>query len=315
MINHTKLTNPCDLRKSFGMFDLSSCIDGNYWLILQKGHYMASKLNIDADGVQVEVRYGGADGDFISLTDIAKSRTAENPGYVIQNWMRTRNTVRFLGLWEHFHNPEFNYLEFEAIEREAGLNSFVLTPKRWVEQTRAKGIVTKQGRYAATFAHQDIAFEFASWISPEFKLYIVKDYQRLKSEENSRLSLGWNLNRELTKINYRIHTDAIKEHLIPEDISSKAQSFIYSNEADVLNVALFGKTARMWRDENLDAKGNIRDEASLRELIVLVNLESMNAELIKLGLSRADRAIRLNKMAIEQLRVLNESDERKLLNG
>ena len=297
------------------MFDLSSCIDGNYWLFLRKGHYMASKLNIDADGVQVEVRYGGADGDFISLTDIAKYRTAENPGSVIQNWMRTRNTVRFLGLWEHFHNPEFNYIEFEAIEREAGLNSFVLTPKRWVEQTRAKGIVTKQGRYAATFAHQDIAFEFASWISPEFKLYIVKDYQRLKSEENSRLSLGWNLNRELTKINYRIHTDAIKEHLIPEDISSKAQSFIYANEADVLNVALFGKTARMWRNENPDAKGNVRDEASLRELIVLVNLESMNAELIKLGLSRADRAIRLNKMAIEQLRVLNESDERKLLNG
>jgi len=315
IINHTKITNPCDLRKSFGMFDLSSCIDGNYWLFLRKGHYMASKLNIDADGVQVEVRYGGADGDFISLTDIAKYRTAENPGYVIQNWMRTRNTVRFLGLWEHFHNPEFNYIEFEAIEREAGLNSFVLTPKRWVEQTRAKGIVTKQGRYAATFAHQDIAFEFASWISPEFKLYIVKDYQRLKSEENSRLSLGWNLNRELTKINYRIHTDAIKEHLIPEDISSKAQSFIYANEADVLNVALFGKTARMWRNENPDAKGNVRDEASLRELIVLVNLESMNAELIKLGLSRADRAIRLNKMAIEQLRVLNESDERKLLNG
>ena len=274
---------------------------------------MASKLNIDADGVQVEVRYGGAEGDFISLTDIAKYRTAENPGYVIQNWMRNRNTVRFLGLWEHFHNPEFNYIEFEAIEHEAGLNSFVLTPKRWVEQTCAKGIVTKQGRYAATFAHQDIAFEFASWISPEFKLYIVKDYQRLKSEENSRLSLGWNLNRELTKINYRIHTDAIKEHLIPEDISSKAQSFIYANEADVLNVALFGKTARMWRNENPDAKGNVRDEASLRELIVLVNLESMNAELIKLGLSRADRAIRLNKMAIEQLRVLNETDEGKLL--
>ena len=276
---------------------------------------MASNFKINADGVQVEVRYGGADGDYISLTDIARYRTAENPGYVIQNWMRSRNTVRFLGLWEHFHNSEFNYLEFEAIEREAGLNSFVLTPKRWVEQTRAKGIVTKQGRYAATFAHQDIAFEFASWISPEFKLYIVKDYQRLKSDENSRLSLGWNLNRELTKINYRIHTDAIKKHLIPEDISSKAQSFIYANEADVLNVALFGKTAKMWREENPDAKGNIRDGASLRELIVLVNLESMNAELIKLGLSRVNRAVRLNKMAIEQLTVLNESDERKLLRG
>ena len=225
---------------------------------------MAKTFNISADGVQVEVRYGGFEGDFISLTDIARYRTAENPGYVIQNWMRNRNTVRFLGLWERFHNSDFNYIEFEAIEREAGLNSFVLTPKRWVEQTAAKGIVTKQGRYAATFAHQDIAFEFASWISPEFKLYIVKDYQRLKSEENSRLSLGWNLNRELTKINYKIHTDAIKEHLVPEDISTRAQSFIYANEADVLNVALFGKTAKMWRDENPYAKGNIRDDAECR---------------------------------------------------
>lgn len=203
---------------------------------------MAKGINIEANGLQVEVRYGGAAGDFISLTDIAKYRTAENPGYVIQNWMRTRNTVRFLGLWEHFHNPEFNYLEFEAIEQEAGLNSFVLTPNR-------------------------------------------------------------------------IHTDAIKEHLIPEDISARAQSFIYANEADVLNVALFGKTARMWRDEHPESKGNIRDEASLRELIVLVNLESMNAELIKLGLSRPDRAARLNKMAIEQLRVLDETDDKRLLEG
>ena len=275
---------------------------------------MKNSVNIEANGLPIEVRYGGASGDYISLTDIAKYKTSENPGYVIQNWMRTRNTVRFLGLWEHFHNPDFNYLEFEAIEREAGFNSFVLTPKRWVEQTCAKGIVTKQGRYAATFAHQDIAFEFASWISPEFKLYIVKDYQRLKTEENSRLSLGWNLNRELSKINYRIHTDAIKGHLIPEDISSRAQSFIYANEADVLNVALFGKTARMWRDENPDSKGNIRDEATLRQLIVLVNLESMNAELIKLGMSRPERAARLNKMAIEQLSVLENADEKKLLN-
>lgn len=275
---------------------------------------MKNSVNIDANGLLIEVRYGGASGDYISLTDIAKYKTSENPGYLIQNWMRTRNTVRFLGLWEHFHNPDFNYLEFEAIEKEAGLNSFVLTPKRWVEQTCAKGIVTKQGRYAATFAHQDIAFEFASWISPEFKLYIVKDYQRLKTEENSRLSLDWNLNRELTKINYRIHTDAIKGNLIPEDISSRAQSFIYANEADVLNVALFGKTARMWREENPDSKGNIRDASTLRQLIVLVNLESMNAELIKLGMSRPDRAARLNKMAIEQLSVLENADEKKRLN-
>jgi len=274
---------------------------------------MENKVKIDANGIQVEVLYGGTSGDYISITDIAKYKTSENPGYVIQNWMRNRNTVRFLGLWENFHNPSFNYLEFEAIEKEAGLNSFVLTPKKWVEQTGAKGIVTKQGRYAATFAHQDIAFEFASWISPEFKLYIVKDYQRLKNEENSRLSLGWNLNRELTKINYRIHTDAIKKHLIPEDISSSAQSFIYANEADVLNVALFGKTARMWRDDNPDHEGNIRDEASLQQLIVLVNLESMNAELIKLGLSRPERAIRLNKMAIEQLGVLEGKSEKLLI--
>ena len=276
---------------------------------------MKSSVSIDANGFSIEVRYGSASGDFISLTDIAKYKTSENPGYVIQNWMRTRNTVRFLGLWEHLHNPDFNYLEFEAIEKEAGFNSFVLTPKRWVEQTCAKGIVTKQGRYAATFAHQDIAFEFASWISPEFKLYIVKDYQRLKKEENSRLSLGWNLNRELTKINYRIHTDAIKGHLIPEDISSRAQSFIYANEADVLNVALFGKTARIWREENPDSKGNIRDEATLRQLIVLVNLESMNAELIKLGMPRPDRAARLNKMAIEQLSVLENADNKNLLDS
>lgn len=274
---------------------------------------MENKVKIDANGIQVEVLYGGTSGDYISITDIAKYKTSENPGYVIQNWMRNRNTVRFLGLWENFHNPSFNYLEFEAIEKEAGLNSFVLTPKKWVEQTGAKGIVTKQGRYAATFANQDIAFEFASWISPEFKLYIVKDYQRLKNEENSRLSLGWNLNRELTKINYRIHTDAIKKHLIPEDISSSAQSFIYANEADVLNVALFGKTARMWRDDNPDHEGNIRDEASLQQLIVLVNLESMNAELIKLGLSRPERAIRLNKMAIEQLGVLEGKSEKLLI--
>ena len=270
---------------------------------------MENKTTINADGHQVEVRYGGVSGDYISLTDIAKYKGKDNPGFLIQNWMRTRNTVRYLGLWEHLHNPSFNYLEFEAIEKEAGLNSFVLTPKKWVEQTAAIGITTKQGRYAATFAHQDIAFEFASWISPEFKLYIVKDYQRLKTEENGRLSLNWNLSRALSKINYRIHTDAIKGHLIPEDISSKAQSFIYANEADVLNVALFGKTAKAWRKDNPGSNGNIRDTASLQQLIVLVNLESMNSELIKFGLSRAERASRLNKMAIEQLQVLGNVEE------
>lgn len=271
------------------------------------------RTTINAEGYEIEVRFGGKNGDFVSLTDIARYKTSENPGYVIQNWMRNRNTVRFLGLWEQFHNPVFNYLEFEAIENEAGMNSFVLTPKRWIEATQAIGIVSKQGRYASTLAHQDIAFEFASWISPEFKLYIIKDYQRLKSDENGRLSLGWNLNRELTKINYHIHTDAIKEHLIPENISAKARSFIYADEADVLNVALFGMTAKMWREQNPDCEGNIRDHASLHQLIVLVNLESMNAELIKSGLSQAERAARLNQMAINQLQVLNEHRSIKLL--
>ena len=271
------------------------------------------KSIIEAVGYKIEVQYKGVFGDFISLTDIARYKTIENPGYVIQNWMRTRNTVRFLGLWEKFHNPDFNCLEFEAIEQEAGLNSFVLTPKRWVEVTAAIGMITKQGRYAATFAHKDIAFEFASWISPEFKLYIIKDYQRLKSDENGRLSLGWNLNRELAKINYHIHTDAIKEHLIPENISSKASAFVYANEADVLNVALFGVTAKMWREQNPQLEGNIRDYASLHQLITLVNLESMNAELIKMGLSQVERAIRLNKMAIEHLTILEKYNSQKKL--
>lgn len=272
-----------------------------------------SKTNIEAAGYSIEVQYKGKEGDFISLTDIAKFKTLENPGYVIQNWMRNRNTVRFLGLWEKFHNSNFNCIEFEAIEQEAGLNSFVLTPKRWIEATSAIGITTKQGRYAATLAHQDIAFEFASWVSPEFKLYIIKDYQRLKSDENSKLSLGWNLNRELTKINYHIHTDAIKEHLIPENIAPKITSFVYANEADVLNVALFGMTAKMWREQNPQLSGNIRDYASLHQLIVLVNLESMNAELIKIGLSQSERAIRLNKMAIEHLTVLEKYNGQKRL--
>ena len=269
--------------------------------------------NIEAAGYVIEMRSKRI-GDFISLTDIAKYKTSENPGYVIQNWMRNRNTIRFLGLWESFHNPEFNYLEFEAIEKESGLNSFVLTPKRWIETTSAIGIISKQGRYASTLAHKDIAFEFASWISPEFKLYIIKDYQRLKSKDNNYTSLEWNLNRELSKINYHIHTDVIKDYLIPDNISNKAASFIYSNEADVLNVALFGKTAKMWRDENPDLKGNIRDYASIQQLIVLINLESMNSELIKLGLSQPERAIHLNKMAIEQLTTLNKYDN-KLLKG
>jgi len=271
------------------------------------------RASINANGYEVEVQYHGAAGDYISLTDIARYRTTESPGYVIQNWLRNRNTIRYLGLWERLHNIGFNCLEFEAIEGQSGLNSFALTPKTWIERTGAIGIKSKQGRYAATFAHQEIAFEFASWISPEFKLYIVEDYLRLKTDENSRLSLNWNLNRALTKINYKIHTDAIKDHLVPEDISSRARSFIYANEADVLNVALFGMTAKMWRDSHPDSKGNIRDEATLKQLIVLVNLENMNAELIKLGLPQYERATRLNRMAIEQLQSLEANNDIRML--
>ena len=263
---------------------------------------------IQAAGIDVEVRYGGFAGDYFSLSDLARYRNPDNAGFVIQNWMRNRNVIRFLGLWERLHNSDFNYLEFEAIEREAGVNTFVLTPKRWTEATRAIGIVTKAGRYANTLAHQDIAMEFASWLSPEFKLYVFTDYKRLKTEENSRFSLGWNLNRELSKINYRIHTDAIKENIIPEDISRKAQSYIYATEAEVLNVALFGQTSKMWRENHPEADGNMRDHATLTQLIVLVNLESMNSELIKLGMSRAERAIRLNAMAIDQMKKLSEDD-------
>lgn len=267
--------------------------------------------SIEAAGYKIELQ-GKQLGDFISLTDIAKYKTKENPGYVIQNWMRNRNTIRFLGLWESFHNTEFNYLEFEAIEKESGLNSFVLTPKRWIDTTSAKGMITKQGRYASTFAHKDIAFEFASWISPEFKLYIIKDYQRLKANENNLQSLGWNLNRELSKINYHIHTDAIKNNLVPKEITPIEANMIYANEADVLNMALFGKTAKMWRDENQDKKGNIRDYASIEQLIVLINLESMNSELIKIGWSQSERVLHLNRMAIEQLKVLNRYDNKLL---
>lgn len=271
--------------------------------------------HIHANGQEIEVRYGGISGDYISLTDMAKTRNAEATGLVISHWLSTRYAIEYLGIWESVNNPSFNLTEFSNIKSQAGANGFVLTCKQWIERTNAIGIIATAGRYGGTYAHFDIAMEFASWLSPEFKFFVFKDYQRLKYDENSRLSLGWNLNRELTKINYRIHTDAIKENIIPEDISRKAQSFIYASEADVLNVALFGKTAKMWRDENPEKDGNIRDDASLHQLIVLVNLESMNAELIKLGLPQSERAIKLNAMAIDQLNKLSEEDISKRLTG
>lgn len=260
---------------------------------------------IHADGIDISVYSEDLKNDYISLTDIARKREGEYPGYVIQNWLRNKGTISFVGLWESIHNPDFNYIEFEAIKNEAGLNSFVLTPKRWVETTNAIGIVTKGGRYAATYAHKDIAFEFASWISSEFKLYIIEDYQRLKAGENARLSLNWNLNREISKLNYRIHTDAIKEKLIPPLLTSEQISYTYASEADLLNTVLFGKTAKQWRDDNPKKSGNIRDNATLYQLLVLENMESYNAIMIKQGKTQVERMNLLHELAVQQMTSLS----------
>jgi len=249
------------------------------------------------------------DEDYICLTDMM---VAKDGDFFVTDWLRNKNTLEYIGIWEKVYNPDFNYGEFSIIKNQAGLNRFKISVKDFVSKTNAISLYAKAGRYGGTYAHKDIAFEFAMWISPEFKIYIVKEFQRLKEEEQRQL--GWSAKRELSKINYHIHTDAIKDYLIPDNISNKAASFIYSDEADVLNVALFGKTAKMWRDENPDLKGNIRDRASIQQLIVLINLESMNSELIKLGLSQSERAVRLNKMAIEQLTTLNKYDNKLLDN-
>ncbi len=264
---------------------------------------MHKNKNIDVKGQLITIIKINQE-DFISLTDIARFKDSEHTDSIIQNWMRNRNTVELLGLWEAIHNPDFNPLEFEGFRKQAGLNSFVLTPKRWIETTNALGIVSKSGRYGGTFAHKDIAFEFASWISIEFKLYVIKEFQRLKDEENNRLKLNWNLNRTLAKINYRIHTDAIKENIIPKNLNKEQVSEIYANEADVLNVSLFGKTAKQWRDENPDSDSNIRDFAAIEQLLVLANLESLNAEFIKMGLHQHERLVKLNQTAISQMKSL-----------
>jgi len=259
------------------------------------------KDKITAQGREITVLSKGTYDDYISLTDIAKYKNSEFPGYVIQNWMRNRSTVEFLGLWERITNPNFNYLEFEAIEKDAGKNSFVLTPKKWVESVNAVGITAQQGRYAAVFAHKDIAFKFASWISAEFELYVIKDYQRLKTDENSRISLEWNVNRILSKLNYKLHTDAIRDNLIPKELTVKQKSFVYADEADVLNVALFGVTAAQWREANMDKVGNMRDFASIEQLLVLANLENVNALYISKGVVQSERVEELNCLAREQL--------------
>ena len=242
--------------------------------------------------------------DFISLTDIARYKDSDRSDYILQNWMRNRETIEFLGLWEKINNEDFNSIEFDGIKNKSGVNSFILTPKQWINTTNAIGIISKTGRYGGTYAHKDIAFEFASWISAEFKLFLIKEFQRLKNEEIETKSLEWNLSRSLSKINYKIHTDAIKEHLIPNILSKPKDGFVYATEADVLNMALFGLTAKQWRENNPKQEGNIRDYASVEQLIVLSNMESVNAELIKQNMIQADRLIVLNNMAISQMKSL-----------
>ncbi len=247
--------------------------------------------------------------DYISLTDMV--RNIENGSVLIEKWLRNKNTIEFLGIWEEINNPEFNKHEYSEIMSEAGLNRFVMSVKQWVERTNSKGIIAKAGRYGGTFAYKDLAFEFASWVSPQFKLYLIKEFERLKKEE--QLQIGWSAKRELAKINYRIHTNAIKGNILPRELTSKETSFVYAQEADVLNMALFGKTAKEWRDANPTLKGNMRDYASINELICLSNMENINAVLVSDGISQKDRLIKLNKIAIEQMKILEEDLNRKLL--
>ena len=259
----------------------------------------AKKETIEAKGFAIQIYTEDFKNDYISLTDIARYKSDE-PFIVINNWLRNKDNIQFLGLWESMHNPDFKPIEFDRFRKEAGSNAFTLSPQKWIEKTNATGIVSKSGRYGGTFAHSDIAMEFASWISPEFKLYVIQDYKRLKSDENSRLSLEWNLNREISKINYKIHTDAIKEYLL-KDLTNEQLSYKYASEADMLNVALFNKRAKQWREENHDLKGNMRDYASLNELLVLANMESYNAILIGKGMGQKERMIELRKLARNQL--------------
>ncbi len=261
------------------------------------------KDTIHANGIDIGIYTQDFENEFISLTDIARYKS-DDPTAVIQNWMRNRDVLEFLGLWERLHNPDFKPLEFEGFRKQAGANAFTMSPKKWTEATGAVGIVSKAGRYGGTYAHSDIAMSFATWISPEFQLYIMKGYRRLKTDENSRLSLNWNLNIEISKLNYRIHTDAIKDNLIPPELTPAQVAYTYANEADMLNVVLFGKTAKQWKDENPTVKGNMRDVATLNQLLVLANLESYNAVLINQGKSQKERMKLLRQLAIQQLRTL-----------
>ena len=269
------------------------------------------KDSLSAKGLSIQVYTEDFMNDYISLTDIARYKSDE-PSDVIKNWMRRKDTIEFLGLWESLNNTNFNSVKFDRIKSEAGYNSFTLSPKKWISLTNAIGIISKSGRYGGAFAYSDIAFEFASWISAEFKMYVIQDYKRLKSDENSKLSLNWNLNREISKLNYKIHTDAIKEYLL-NDLTDEQLSYKYASEADLLNVALFDKRAKQWRDENPKLKGNMRDYANLQELLVLANMESYNAILISKGISQKERMIELRALAKKQLLSLKSLENKKLI--
>ena len=270
------------------------------------------KERIKANGFSIQIYTEDYKNDYISLTDIARYKSDE-PFIVINNWLRSKDSIQFLGLWESINNPDFKPLEFDRFKTEAGSNSFTLSPQKWIEKTKAIGIVSKSGRYGGTFAHSDIALEFASWISPEFKLYIIQDYKRLKSDENSKLSLNWNLNREISKINYKIHSNAIKEYLL-QDLTNEQLSYKYANEADMLNVTLFNKKAKEWRSEHPELKGNMRDYASLNELLILANMESYNAILIGKGIPQRARMTELRKLAREQFISLEKLNQIGLKN-
>ena len=265
---------------------------------------MTKKQTIDVQGTEIVV-FSKERQDYISLTDIAKHKNSEAPADIVKNWMRNRSTIEFLGLWEKLSNRNFKLVEFDGFKNESGSHHFVLSPQKWIIATNAIGLISKSGRYGGgTFAHQDIAFEFASWISAEFKLYLLKEFQRLKQKEQEQKQLEWSVSRTLAKVNYLIHTDAIKQNLIPKNISKISGSYIYADEADLLNIALFGKTSKTWGKENSSLKGNIRDYATLEQLVVLSNMESYNSELIKQGMNAQKRLIKLNKLAIDQMKIL-----------
>ena len=269
------------------------------------------KGKISAQGREITVLSVGTADDFISLTDIAKYKNQEEPNVVVANWLRNRNTIEYLGIWEQLYNPNFKPLEFEGFKKEAGLNAFTMSPQKWISSTNAVGFISKSGRYGGTYAQRDIAFKFASWISVEFELYLVKEFQRLKEEEQKQI--GWSAKRELAKINYRIHTDAIKHNLIPQELTLQQTALVYANEADVLNVALFGITAKEWREQNPDLKGNMRDYATINELICLSNMENLNAVLIDENIPQSERLIKLNRIAIQQMSILENVEGREFL--